>query len=87
MENSSTNLPVQFFIISTSEWETATQHSIEQNAKSPDISRWSSIFDFTDDFRSHIARSSAEYLDLSVIGNARTKSEINDLERMTIAIQ
>ena len=87
MENSSTNFPIKLFIVSSSEWKTATKHGIEKHTKSPNISRRACILYLRDDLRGHVAGCPTEDFDLAIIRNASTETKINDFERMAVSIK
>jgi len=71
---------VQFFVILASEGKLSAQHRKQENAGRPDISRWSYILFFHNNFRAHVRRRAAEHFQLGFTGGATTKSKVNQFD-------
>lgn len=73
-------LLIQVFIVHSSEWELATEHSKKENSAGPDISWRSVILFFTHYLWAHIRGRSAENLQLHVSARATAEPEINQFD-------
>lgn len=74
------DLLVEVLVILASEWETSAEEGKEQDATGPYVSRGPAELFLANDLRGHIGWCSTEYLDLLVVRNAGTESEVNDLD-------
>ncbi len=74
------NSIVKLLIILTFEREFTAEQSEQEHTQRPDISRWSRVFHFSHNLRSHVRWSSTEELDLFFVGNARRKTEVNQFD-------
>lgn len=80
----STYLVIELFIRCTPIGELPRQDREEKHAHRPNVSRWATVLGLQHDLRSHIRWSTAENLDLFLVGNASREAEVNDLHLLVV---
>jgi len=80
------DLLVEILIILASEWEAAAKESKQEDSTGPDVCWRAAEFFLGHNLRGHVGWSTTEYLDLFIVGDARTKAKIDNFD-VTLGIK
>ena len=79
-------LLIQVLVGGAPEGELTAKHRVEQDAGSPDISRWTNVFLLHDYLRAHIRWRTAEDLQLDITRRTAAEAEIDYLNAILLGL-